>query len=125
MSFSNTLSVCSGVRQVSILSPSLFNIFINQIIVILKSLTPVVLLTYLCCSMYVYDLIILSASLSGLKAMLTNCLHTCCQLSLSLNASKSCCVYFGPRCNAVLDNLVLVVIRSLGTLHLIAFVFIL
>ena len=57
--------------------------------------------------MYADDLIILSASLSGLKAMLTNCLHTCSPLSRSLHASKSCCVYFGPRCNAVLDDLVL------------------
>ena len=57
--------------------------------------------------MYADDLIILSASLSGLKAMLTNCLHTFSQLSLSLNASKSCCLHSGPRCNTVLDNLVL------------------
>ena len=38
--------------------------------------------------------------------MLTNCLHTCSQLSLSLYDSTSCCVYFGPRCNAVLDDFV-------------------
>ena len=58
--------------------------------------------------MYADDLFILSASLSDLKVMLS-CLHTCIQLSLSLNANKSYCVYFVPRYNDdvidfVLDN---------------------
>ena len=53
------------------------------------------------------DLIILSTSLSGLKVMLMNCFHTCNQLSLSLNANKSCCFYFGPRYNADVDDLML------------------
>ena len=57
--------------------------------------------------MYADDLIILSASLSGLKVMLMNCLHTCNQLSLSLNANKSCCVYFRPRYNDDVDDLML------------------
>ena len=57
--------------------------------------------------MYADDLIILSSCLSGLKVMLRNCLHTCIQLTLSLNASKSCCVYFGARCNADVDDLIL------------------
>ena len=43
--------------------------------------------TYLGCCMYENKLIILSASLSGLKAMLTNYVNTCSQLSLSLNAN--------------------------------------
>ena len=57
--------------------------------------------------MYADDLIILSASLSDLKVMLMNCLQTCNQLSLYLNANKSCCVYFGPRYNADVDDLML------------------
>ena len=57
--------------------------------------------------MYADDLIILSASLSVQKVMLMNCLHTCNQLMLSLNANKSCCVYFGPRYNVDVDDLML------------------
>ena len=57
--------------------------------------------------MYADDLVILLASLSGLKVMLMNWLHTCNQLSLSLNANKSCSVYFGPRYNADVDDLML------------------
>ena len=85
MSLSNTLSVRSGIRQGSILSPSLFNNFINLIIVNLrKSHTGCVInRTYVGCCMYADVLIILPASLSGLKVMLMNCLHTCNQLSLS------------------------------------------
>ena len=57
MSLSNTLTVRSGVRQGSILSPSLFNIFINIIIVNLrKSHTGCVInRTYLGCFMYADD----------------------------------------------------------------------
>ena len=106
---SNALYVRSDVRQGSILSPSLHNIFINQIIVNLgKSHTGCIInRTYLSCCMYADDLIILFASISGVKAMLTNCLHTCSQRSMSLNASKSCCDYFGSRYNADLDDLIL------------------
>ena len=58
-------------------------------------------------SMYADDLIILSASLSGLKVTLRNCLHTCNQLSLSLNADKSCSVNFGSWYNSDDDDLML------------------
>ena len=70
LSLSNTLTVHSSVRQGSILSPSLFNIFINLIIVNLKKFNTdcVIYRTYLGCWMYEDNLIILSASLSGLKA---------------------------------------------------------
>ena len=109
MSLSNTLSVRSGVRQGSIPSPSLFNIFINLIIVNLKKSKTgcIVNRTYLGCCIYGDDLTIYQASLSGSEAMLTNCLIACSQLSLSLNANNSWCVYFGPQYNAVLDDVVL------------------
>ena len=65
----------------------------------------------------------LSASLSGLKAMLTNCLHTCSQLSLTLNAKNICLFYYGIL--LILTNTCWVMPRSLGTRHLNTLVFIL
>ena len=89
-----------GVRQGGVLSPSLFNISINAIIMNLK------LSGHGChgchinniffgCAMYADDLIILSASQSGLQAMLDVCISTCENLSLKFNSKKSCCIYFG------------------------------
>ena len=98
MTLSNTITVGSGVRQGGVLSPSLFNLFINAIIVNLKRLGfgCHINKVFFGCVMYADDLIIISASLNGLQEMLDECVHTCVNLSLTFNVKKSCCLYFGP-----------------------------
>ena len=84
MVMSKFIPVGSGVRQGGVLSPSLFNLFTNAIIMNLK------LFGYGChinniflgFAMYADDLIILFASQSGLQAMLDVCISTCENLSL-------------------------------------------
>ena len=107
MSFSKSLHVGSGVRQGGVLSPSLFNIFINSMIVNLRKLNQGCHInnTFLGCCMYADDLIVLSASLGGLQKMLDQCVETCNMLSLQFNAKKSNCIYLGPKINLKLDNL--------------------
>ena len=57
--------------------------------------------------MYADDLIILSASQSGLQAMLDICISTCENLSLKFNYKKLCCIYFGRECYQKFNDLML------------------
>ena len=94
MALSKSIHVASGVRQGRVLSPSLFNIFINAIImnVNLSGYGCHINNTFLGCAVYADDLII-SASQSGLQAMLDVCVFTCESLSLKFNAQKNHAVY--------------------------------
>ena len=57
--------------------------------------------------MYADDLIILSASQSGLQAMLDVYISTCENLSLKYNATKSCCIYFDRECYQKFNDVML------------------
>jgi len=79
------------------LSPSIFNVFINVFIAKLR------ILGYGCrvcgqfvgCILYVDDIIILSASVSGLQSMLDCCFDVSRDLQLTFNYTKSCCFAIG------------------------------
>ena len=95
---SRPLSVPSGVRQGGILSPALFNIFINTIIIRLRIADigcHVKGLFAGCFILYVDDVILLSPSVLGLQRMLDVCYSTCTDLGLKFNGMKSHCICFG------------------------------
>lgn len=96
-SFSNWFAVHSGVRQGSILSPALFNLFINILIVNLKTsgIGCHVYDQYIGCILYADDVILISPSVTGLQEMLDICLETASALNLNFNASKCHCIVFG------------------------------
>ena len=62
---------------------------------------------FFACAMYAVDLIIISASQSGLQAMLDVCVFTCANHSLKFNAKKSWYIYFGLECYQKFDDLML------------------
>ena len=75
MSYSCPLFVYSGVRQGGILSPLLFNVYVDGILTALRDSKYGCHLrnVYLGCIMYADDLLLLLASVSELQLMLDTC----------------------------------------------------
>ena len=90
--------VKSGVRQGGILSPTLFNIYVDSLIVTLrnKRLGCFVKNAYIGCIMYADDLMLLSASVKELQKMLDCCGSIGAELGIQFNSKKSLCLTVGP-----------------------------
>jgi hypothetical protein len=106
---SDSFHVCSGVRQGSMLSPALFNVFINIFIIKLKisDMGCHIGDMFYGCILYADDLIILCPSVNGLQIMLDVCVETANSLALKFNESKSHCIRFGKCCCASIDPMLL------------------
>ena len=87
--------VRSGVRHCSALSPAIFNIFINEIIIKLREVNTGCTINgvFVGCIMYADDLILISATVNGLQTMLNCCYNV--NLLLKVNCAKSSCFAIG------------------------------
>ena len=101
---SSSLVVASGVRQGGILSPVLFNLYVDCILVTLRAKTLGCHLhnVFAGCLMYADDLLLVSASVIDLQIMLNVTGDVGRSLGLTFNCMKSNCVSIG--CKKI-DNL--------------------
>ena len=94
--YSSQFSVGCGVHQGGILSPLLFDIYIDDLIDILsKSGYGYVSNLFFGCILYADDIILLSPSVYGLQNMLDICVTFSAHSSILFNDKKSKCVAVG------------------------------
>ena len=96
-SMSDSFEVRSGVRQGGVLSPHLFSIYVNDLIVLLRKLRVGCHLNnlYLASIMYADDICLLAPTRSALQTLLLQCEKYGAEWCLSYNPSKSNTMVFG------------------------------
>ena len=96
--FSDSFIINSGVRQGGVLSPLLFNCYVNVLLATLRKSDFGCKLYnfYIGCIMYADDLILISASILDLQYMLDICNNVGVSLGLQFNSKKSHCIFIGP-----------------------------
>ena len=103
---SNSFNVTNGARQGGVLSPQLFNVYIDGLSDILNKSTIGGSLggkriNHL---LYADDLCIVSLSSAGLQHLLSICDQYCATHSLTFNVRKSVCMFFKSKMNKLCDN---------------------
>ena len=106
MVISDSFNVTNGVRQCGVLSPQLFNVYIDGLSDILNKSTiggPLggKLINHL---LYADDLCIVSLSSAGVQQLLSTSDQYCASHSLTFNVRKSVCMFFKCKMNKLCDN---------------------
>ena len=98
-SLSDSFHVPSGVRQGGVLSPHLFVIYIDDLIIILRGLQHGCYLAqlFLACIVYADDICLLAPCRSALQLLLDNCESYGKSWCLSYNPAKCKVMTFGPQ----------------------------
>ncbi len=108
-SISDYFCVSNGIKQGSVLSPILFNIYVDDLIDELKYKSLGCHIGNQYCGIVVYadDIMLLSPSLTGLQDMLETCNQFSVGYGLAFNARKTMCIEFhvNNRCNLVQHNI--------------------
>ena len=96
-SLSYSFSVKSGVRQGGVLSPHLFAIYVDDLILSLRQLKVGCHIAdlFVACIVYADDICLLAPSRSGLQLLLDTCESYGLSWCLSYNPSKSKVLHFG------------------------------
>jgi hypothetical protein len=96
---SSQRNLLSGVRQGGILSPLLFNLYVDCILDQLQSSDLGCFLGKKCVNSFMYadDLVVLSISVTDMQNLVSLCQESFNKLDLPINTKKSHCLRIGPR----------------------------
>ena len=99
---SSAFKVICGVRQGGILSPILFNLYVDELIELLRDSGNgcFVNTTFVGCIMYAHDLLLLSPSVRGMQTMLDICTNFGRSHSIIFNVKKQ----LPPLCPAPVER---------------------
>ncbi len=105
---SDTFVMRSGTRQGGVLSPILFSLFVDDVLVKLDELNCGCYINNICVNSFCYadDLILLALSLQDMNRMLAVCKRELDWLDMSLNVNKSSAIRIGERWEKRLPPLV-------------------
>lgn len=96
---SNNFVISSGVRQGGILSPILFAIYVDDLMIKLQNSKVGCFIKYLCCNSFMYadDLVLISITIQDLQSLINTSVKELSSIGLSINTSKTFCIRIGPR----------------------------
>ena len=100
---SKLVRLFSGVRQGGILSPVFFRIYIDDVIDRISDLDMGCFLRGFFCGIWLYadDIVLLSATVSGLQHMINACVKELDYLDMSVNILKTRCMRVGRRFKSI------------------------
>jgi Reverse transcriptase (RNA-dependent DNA polymerase) len=106
-SVTSFFSLECGVRQGGVLSPHLFNIYIDDVIKTVSHSKFCCNIRFSCVSIFMYadDLIIMSPSVTLLQKLFTLVENELMSIEMYINPAKSSCIRFGPRYDAICEEL--------------------
>ena len=107
--FSSPFNVCAGVRQGGVLSPVLFNLYVDELVDTLEScgLGCHVVNKSFACIFDADDILIISPTVAGLQTMLNLCFAFATENGMTFNNDKSFCMQVGRPINVLIQEMLL------------------
>ena len=95
--YSDTFTICNGVKQGGVLSPLLFNIYLEELLLKFKAQGLACHRNGMFVGAFIYadDIAILAPTSTSLNKMLDTCKQYAEDVNLTFNTSKTKCMYFG------------------------------